>query len=90
LQHNLDATGLGNLKPGNVTRITTESENPQVQFVSIGAKSGSVLQGVFIGDYTAVAKGTDLKFHSCWTDFRGKPGTTSPNQDAYTQAIALQ
>ena len=83
------ATGLGNEKKNNVTRITTQSANPQVQFVSVGAVSGQILQGVFIGDYTAVALGSDLKFHPAWTDFRGKPGATLPNQDAYTQAIAL-
>ena len=25
----------------------------------------------------------------CWTDFRGRPGTNTPNQDAYTQSIPL-
>jgi uncharacterized membrane protein YphA (DoxX/SURF4 family) len=30
--------------------ITNVSENPQVQFVGVGAQSGKVLQGVFIGD----------------------------------------
>jgi hypothetical protein len=61
-----------------------------VQFVGIGAVSGQVLQGLFIGDYTAVAMGSDLVFHPMWTDFRGQPGVTSPNQDAYTQAIRLK
>jgi hypothetical protein len=84
-----DATGLGKSKQNNVTRITTQSANPQVQFVSVGAVSGQVLQGVFIGDYTAVALGSDFRFHPAWTDFRGKPGATLPNQDAYTQAISL-
>lgn len=86
----VDATGLGNLSKNNVTRITTQSSDPGIQFVGIGAYSGKVLQGVFIGDYTAVALGSDLKLHPCWTDFRGNPGTTSPNQDVYTQAIALK
>ena len=80
--------GLGNLKHTTVTRITTQSENPQVQFVGIGLVSGNVLQGEFIGDHTAVAMGTDLMFHPSWTDFRGNPGLDVPNQDAYTQAIA--
>jgi hypothetical protein len=70
--------------------ITNVSENPQVQFVGVGAQSGKVLQGVFIGDYTAVALGSDLVFHPCWIDFRGKLGTTLPNQDIYTQAIVLK
>jgi hypothetical protein len=68
-------------------RITTQSENPQVQFVSTGAVSGAVLQGIFIGDYTAVALGRDLIFHPVWTDFRGNPGVDDPNQDVVTQAI---
>jgi len=80
--------GLGNLKHTTVTRITTQSENLQVQFVGIGLVSGNVLQGEFIGDHTAVAMGTDLMFHPSWTDFRGNPGLDVPNQDAYTQAIA--
>ena len=29
----------------------------------------------------------DGVLHPCRTDFRGKPGVTSPNQDAYTQAV---
>jgi hypothetical protein len=47
------------------------------------------LQGVFIGDYTAIAVGADLWLHPCWTDFRGRPGVTAPNQDAYTQSISF-
>jgi hypothetical protein len=81
--------GLTSLKQNNVTRITTQTENPQIQFVAIGAVTGDVLQGVFIGDYTAVTMGSDFKFHPSWTDFRGRPGTNTPNQDAYTQAIQL-
>lgn len=68
-------------------RITTASQNPQVQFVGTGLETGDVLQGVFIGDYTAVAMGLDFKVHPCWTDFRGRPGTNTPNQDVYTQSI---
>jgi len=41
-------------------------------------------QNVVIGDYTAVALGSDGVLHPCWTDFRGSPGVTAPNQDAYT------
>ncbi|HYM34061.1 MAG TPA: sialidase family protein [Steroidobacteraceae bacterium] len=82
-----DALGLNVLSHVPLRRITTETENPQVQFVGIGALSGIVLQGTFIGDYAAVAMGSDGLFHPCWTDFRGKPGVTAPNQDIYTQAI---
>jgi hypothetical protein len=60
-----------------------------VQFVATGLESGEVLQGTFIGDYAAIAIGSDLRIHPCWTDFRGRPGTNTPNQDAYTQSIRL-
>jgi hypothetical protein len=79
---NLDA-----LTHGRLHRATTQTSNPQIQFVATGLQSGAVLQGVFIGDYTAAAMGFDGVLHPCWTDFRGKPGVTSPNQDAYTQAV---
>ena len=72
---------------GRVHRITTETANPQIQFVGIGLLTGAVLQGTFIGDYTAVTIGLDFRIHPCWTDFRGNPGTTSPNQDVGTQSI---
>jgi hypothetical protein len=68
-------------------RVTTQTSDPNIQFVGVGAVSGKVLQGEFIGDYTAVAMGWDGVLHPCWTDFRGKPGVTSPNQDSYTAAI---
>ena len=70
-------------------RVTSQTSNPQIQFVGRGAVTQKVLQGVFIGDYTAVALGSDGVLHPCWTDFRGNPGITAPNQDAYTQSIAL-
>ena len=73
---------------GPIRRITTQSSNPQIQFVGLDDE-GNVAQGVFIGDYTAVAMGSDFKLHPCWTDFRGKPGTNTPNQDAYTQSIRI-
>ena len=72
-----------------VRRITTVTANPQVQFVGTGAVTGNVLQGTFIGDYTAAAVGADFRLHPCWTDFRGNPGTTLPNQDVATQSIPL-
>ena len=78
---------LGALGSSRVRRITTQTSDPAIQFVGIGAVTGTILQGVFIGDYTSVAMGTDGVFHPAWTDFRGAPGTTSPNQDAYTQAV---
>jgi hypothetical protein len=73
----------------SIKRITTQTEDPQVQFVAVGLVTGDTLQGVFIGDYTAVVMGRDGVIHPCWTDFRGRPGVNTPNQDAYTQAIRL-
>ena len=78
---------LGALAHNKVHRVTTQTADPQIQFVGTGAVTGKVLQGLFIGDYTAVAMGWDGVLHPCWTDFRGKPGVTSPNQDAYTAAV---
>ena len=78
---------LGALAHNKVHRVTTQTADPQIQFVGTGAVTGKVLQGLFIGDYTAVAMGFDGVLHPCWTDFRGKPGVTSPNQDAYTAAV---
>jgi hypothetical protein len=81
--------GPGGLRHAAIHRITTQSSDPGIQFVGTGAVSGKELQGLFIGDYNAMAIGTDLKIHPCWTDFRGRPGLTKPNQDAYTQSISL-
>jgi hypothetical protein len=78
-----------NVGSGSINRLTTQTSNPQVQFVGTGIVSGKTLQGEFIGDYTAVALGGDFQLHPVWTDFRGNPGTTEPNQDAYTQSINL-
>ena len=58
--------------------VDTNLENPD-----------ETLPGVFIGDYSAIAVGADLRLHPCWTDFRGRPGATAPNQDAYTQSISF-
>jgi len=71
-----------------IVRLTGQSENPRVQFVAADAlDKDRFLQGVFIGDYSAIAVGTDGVFHPCWTDFRGSPGKTLPNQDAYTESV---
>ena len=50
---------LSDLEDVHITRITKQSENPQVQFVSTGLATYKVLQGVFIGDYSAAAIGRD-------------------------------
>ena len=62
------------------TRLTEQSSDPGIQFTL----------GAFIGDYTGVAIGSDNIAHPVWTDFRGKPGVTSPNQDAVTARINLR
>lgn len=85
----VDAEHVSELSSARIHRVTTSTSNPQIQFVGTGAVTKSVLQGVFIGDYTAVAMGTDGVLHPCWTDFRGHPGVTAPNQDAYVDAIRL-
>jgi hypothetical protein len=69
-----------------VRRITTQTQNPQVQFTQANP-DGTQIQGVFIGDYTGIAMGWDFQIHPCWVDFRGRPGVNTPNQDAYTQSI---
>jgi hypothetical protein len=70
-------------------RITTQSANPDVQFVGVGAVTGQTLQGEFIGDYSAAAFGADGVLHPVWTDFRGDPGVDTPHQTVDTQAIPL-
>jgi hypothetical protein len=52
------------------TRVTSQSSNPYLQF-----------SGSFIGDYTGVAVDASGGVHTAWTDDRGLPGTTTPNQD---------
>ncbi len=63
----------------STVRLTEESSDPAIQFTL----------GGFIGDYTGVAVGSDNVAHPVWTDFRGHPGVTSPNQDAVTTAVRL-
>jgi hypothetical protein len=61
------------------TRLTEQASDPGIQFSA----------GAFIGDYTGIAVGSDNVAHPVWTDFRGNPGVTSPNQDAVTARITL-
>jgi hypothetical protein len=51
-------------------RVSTQSSNPYLQFA-----------GSFIGDYTGVAVDSTGAAYTVWTDNRGRPGTTTPNQD---------
>jgi hypothetical protein len=62
---------------GKQLRLSTASSNPFIQFAD----------GAFIGDYSQVALGSDGKAHPAWTDFRGRPGVTSANQDVMTQTV---
>jgi hypothetical protein len=55
---------------GSQTRVSSQSSNPYLQFA-----------GSFIGDYTGVAVDAKGGVHTVWTDDRGLPGTTTPNQD---------
>lgn len=52
------------------TRVTNESSNPYILFA-----------GSFIGDYTGTAVDSAGHAVTVWTDFRGNPGITRPNQD---------
>ena len=73
---------------GPIRRVTTQGSNPRVQFVGFN-DTGDTVQGLFIGDYTGVSLGSDHVLHPCWTDFRGRPGLNTPNQDSYTSAIRI-
>jgi hypothetical protein len=57
------------------TRLSTQSSNPYLQFA-----------GTFIGDYEGVAVDASGKAALVWTDDRGNPGVTTPNQDAVVAA----
>ena len=52
------------------TRVSTQSSNPYLEF-----------SGSFIGDYTGVAVDSSGRAHAVWTDGRGTPTVTTPNQD---------
>ena len=54
-------------------RLTSEGSNPFIEFAD----------GSFIGDYSQAAVGSNGVVHAAWTDFRGRPGVTTANQDVY-------
>jgi len=60
---------------GAETRLSAESSNPYLQFA-----------GSFIGDYEGVAVDRNGKAALVWTDDRGNPGVTTPNQDTVVAA----
>jgi len=53
------------------TRVSKQSSNPYLLFA-----------GSFIGDYTGTAVNASGHALTVWTDDRGNPGLTPPNQDA--------
>ena len=57
-------------------RISSQSSNPYLQFA-----------GAFIGDYEGTAVDDQGKVYTVWTDNRGNPGVTWPNQDTYVGTI---
>jgi hypothetical protein len=58
-------------------RLTSQGSNPYIEFAN----------GSFIGDYSQVALGSDGVAHAAWTDFRGRPGVTTANQDVYVASF---
>jgi len=56
---------------GAETRVSRQSSNPYLLFA-----------GSFIGDYTGTAVNANGQALTVWTDDRGNPGVTPPNQDA--------
>jgi hypothetical protein len=58
-------------------RLTSEGSNPHIEFAD----------GAFIGDYTQLVIASNGVAYACWTDFRGRPGVTPANQDAYVAAF---
>ncbi|NCT85703.1 MAG: exo-alpha-sialidase [Comamonadaceae bacterium] len=57
-------------------RFSSESSNPWTLFT-----------GSFIGDYTGAAIDAMGRGVAVWTDFRGNPGVTPPNQDAVVRTL---
>ena len=72
------ALTVGSNSWGAPRRLTSESSNPFIQFAN----------GAFIGDYSQVAVGSDGVAHAAWTDFRGNPGVSAPNQDVVVANFA--
>jgi hypothetical protein len=62
---------------GTQVRVTSQSSNPYILFA-----------GGFIGDYTGTAVTADGDTVTAWTDSRGNPGTTSPNQDTLVSFLS--
>jgi hypothetical protein len=58
-------------------RLTSEGSNPFIEFAD----------GSFIGDYSQAVVGSNGVVHTAWTDFRGKPGVTTANQDVYVANV---
>ena len=77
--------GVRSLTRAPIRRITTQTSDQRIQFVAASPDDpGKEIEGVFIGDHTAIAVGADLRIHPCRTAFRGRPRVTKPNQDAFS------
>ena len=61
---------------GSQIRVSSQSSNPYILF-----------SGAFIGDYEGTAVDPDGNTFTVWTDSRGNPGVTAPNQDTYVGVI---
>jgi hypothetical protein len=57
---------------GATVRVSSQSSNPYTLFA-----------GSFIGDYEGTAVDDQGRVYTVWTDSRGNPGVTPPNQDTY-------
>ena len=69
----LDVTNYGTLTGRSGTGIQVSG--------NLTLNNSGTISGSFIGDYTGVAVNSIGKAHAAWTDFRGLPGRTTPNQD---------
>ena len=63
---------------GSTIRLSSQSSNPYLQFA-----------GGFIGDYEGTAVDSVGNVYTVWTDNRGNPGATWPNQDTYVGKIPV-
>ena len=64
---------------GQQIRISSESSNPYILFA-----------GSFIGDYEGTAVDDQGRTYTVWTDSRGNPGVTSPNQDTFVGIVDFE
>jgi hypothetical protein len=63
---------------GSQIRLSSQSSNPYILFA-----------GGFIGDYEGAAVDSQGNVYTVWTDNRGNPGVTWPNQDTYVGKVPV-